>query len=137
MEIPKVWERYSWIMQNALKSNEWQNKEFGSLKLLKLKYRRGDQIIQGFCRIDSPQEIRSPLFNLRKFKKTERSPAESCSKSTLKDSEWLRIWVLQILIKIQKGWFIQLFCRIGYPQEIKSPPPPPQPTLPLFNLRIF
>ena len=29
--------------------------EFGSIKLLKLKYRRGDQIIQTFCKIGSPQ----------------------------------------------------------------------------------
>ena len=45
------------------------DEEFESLKFLELKYRRGDQIIQPFCRIVSPQEIRSPLFNLGKFKK--------------------------------------------------------------------
>ena len=31
--------------------------EFGSRKLLKLKYRRGDQIIQTFCKIGSPQKL--------------------------------------------------------------------------------
>ena len=54
------------------------DEEFGSLKLLKLKYRRGNQIIQLFCRIASPQEIRSPLFNLQKFQKSEKSIPESC-----------------------------------------------------------
>ena len=52
------------------------DRKFGSLKLLKLKYRSVDQIIQPFCRIGSPQEIRSPLFNLMSFQKTEKSTAE-------------------------------------------------------------
>ena len=48
-------------------SNLINDKEFSSLNFLKLKYRRGDQITQLFCRIGSPQEIRCPLFNLWKF----------------------------------------------------------------------
>ena len=52
------------------------DEEFRSLKFLKLKYRRGDQIIQTFSRIDSPKEIRSPLFNLEKFKKSDKSFSE-------------------------------------------------------------
>ena len=55
-------------MQNAL-----SEKEFGSLKLLKLKYSRGDQIIQTFFRIGYPQKL-GPLSlicgnfkNLTKF----------------------------------------------------------------------
>ena len=52
------------------------NEEFGSFKFLKLKYRMGDQIIQPFCTIGSPQEIRSPLFTLRIFQETEKSTAE-------------------------------------------------------------
>ena len=38
--------------------------EFGSMKLLKLKYRRRDQIIQNFCKIGSPQKLGPLLFNL-------------------------------------------------------------------------
>ena len=53
------------------------DEEFDSVKFLELKYRRGDQIIQPFCRIGSPQEIRSPLFNLMSFQKAEKSTAES------------------------------------------------------------
>ena len=37
--------------------NLMNDKEFGSLKLLKLKYRREDQIIQTFFRIGSPQKL--------------------------------------------------------------------------------
>ena len=39
------------------------DKEFGSLKLLKLKYRKGDQIIQLLFRIGSSQEINPHKFN--------------------------------------------------------------------------
>ena len=54
------------------------DEEFGSRKLLKLKYRRGDQIIQTFCKIGSSPEIRSPLFNLRKFQDSEEILPNSC-----------------------------------------------------------
>ena len=103
--------------------------EFGSIKFLKLKYRRGDQIIQPFCRIGSPQEIRSPLFNLRKFEKTEKSTAESFRMHwNLLDYE--EFGYLKFLkLKYTRGdQIIQPFCRIGSPQEISSP---------LFNLRKF
>ena len=50
------------------------SEEFGFLKSLKLKYRKGDQIIQPFSRIGFPQVIRSPLFNLRKFQKAKKRP---------------------------------------------------------------
>ena len=66
------------------------DKKFWSRKLLKLKYRRGDQIVHLFFIIGSSQEIKSPqlieffckigfppdfwklsnLFNLREFQKT-------------------------------------------------------------------
>ena len=70
--------------------NQLDDEEFGSLKFLKLKYRRGDQIIQHFCKISSPVEIRFPLFNLRKFQKTEKINAESCRmhESLLDDEEF-------------------------------------------------
>ena len=54
------------------------DEEFGSLKFLKLKYRRGDQLIQPFCRIGSAEDVRSLLFNLTKFQKADKSIAESC-----------------------------------------------------------
>ena len=50
--------------------------EIRSLKFFKLKYGRGNHIIYLFRRIGSPQEIRSPLFNLRKFEKTEKAIAD-------------------------------------------------------------
>ena len=35
--------------------NPMNDDEFGSIKLLKFKYRRGDQIIQTLCKIGSPR----------------------------------------------------------------------------------
>ena len=48
------------------------DEEFGSRKFLKLKYRRGDQIIQTFLQTWFPREIWSPLLNLWKFQKPEK-----------------------------------------------------------------
>ena len=105
------------------------HEEFGSLKLLKLKYRTGDQIIQPFCRIRSPQEIRSPLFNLRKFEKYEKSTSQSCRMHwNLLDGEEFGSLKFLKLKYTRSDKIIQPFCRIGSPQEIRSP---------LFNLRKF
>ena len=109
--------------------NLLDEEEFGSLKFLKLKFRRGDQIIQPFCRIASPQEIRSPLFNFRKFEKTEKSTAESCRMhwNLLDDEEFG--WLKFLKLKYRRGdQIVQRFCRIGSTQEIRSPH---------FNLRKF
>ena len=37
--------------------NLMNDEEFGSIELLRLKYRRGDQIIQTFFKIRSPQKL--------------------------------------------------------------------------------
>ena len=37
------------------------NKEIGYLELLKYKHRRGDQIIQTFYKIGSPQKLDPPI----------------------------------------------------------------------------
>ena len=42
--------------------------EFGSIKLLNLKYRRGDQIIKTFCKIFYPQKLGAPSLICRNFK---------------------------------------------------------------------
>ena len=56
------------LMHGNLLSQE----EIRFLKFLKLKYRKGEYVINLFWRIGSPQEIRAPVFNLRKFEKTEK-----------------------------------------------------------------
>ena len=42
--------------------------EFGSIKLLKLKYKKADPIIQTFCKIGSPQKLGPPSLICRNFK---------------------------------------------------------------------
>ena len=44
------------------------NEEFGSGKLLKLKDRLGDQIIQTFWKIGSPHKLGPPSTICRKFR---------------------------------------------------------------------
>ena len=45
-----------------------KNVDFGSVKLLKLKYRTGDQIIQTSCKIGSPQKLGPPSLTCRILK---------------------------------------------------------------------
>ena len=55
------------------------DEEFGSKKLLKLKYRRGDQIIQTFCKIGSPQKLGPPSLictNLKTLREVLLNHAE-------------------------------------------------------------
>ena len=58
--------------------------EFGSIKLLKLKYTSGDEIIQTFCKIDFLPEIRSPPSLISRNFKTLR-------KVLLNDTECIEI----------------------------------------------
>ena len=52
------------------------DEEFGSVKLLKFKYRRREQKIQTFCKIGSPQKL-GPHSYLLKFEDSEKSTPES------------------------------------------------------------
>ena len=52
--------------------NLMNDKEIVSIKLLKLKYRRGDQIIQTFCKIGSPQKLGPPSLICRNFKTLQK-----------------------------------------------------------------
>ena len=56
---------------------------FGSKKLLKLKYGRGDQIIQIFCKIGSPPKIGPPSLICKNFR--------TLKKAFLIDAEWTEI----------------------------------------------
>ena len=75
------------------------DKQFGSLKLLKLKYRSEDHIIQPFCRIGSAQKTRSSLFNLRKFSKFEKTAPEPCRMlwNLMNDQEFGTLKLLKLI----------------------------------------
>ena len=87
-----------------------------------MKYRKGEQIIQTFCRISYPQEIKSPFFNLYKFKNPEKSAPESCGMywNLMNDEE---IGFIKLL-KLKYGTrdqITQTSCKIGSPQKLGPP----------------
>ena len=122
------------------------DEEFQSIKFFEFKYRRGDQIIQPlsrigpvlyifkikiqmgeqmiepFCKIGCSLKIRSHLFNLRKFRKSEKSAAESCRMhwNLMNDEEYQFIKVFKFK-ETSGDQIIQLFWKILFPQEITSP----------------
>ena len=98
------------------------DEEFGSRKLLKFKYRRGDQIIQTFCKIGSPQKLAPPLFNFYKFQDSSKSTPESCRihSNAMNDKEFGSRKLLKF--KYRRGdQIIQTFCKIGSPQKLAPP----------------
>ena len=96
VEIFKVWEKYSWIMQRAFKCKEWWR--IWVLKTFKIEIQRGNQIIQLFCRIGCPLEIRSPIINLLEFSTSEKSTPES----------WKMHWNLQNDKNDKEFWSLKL-----------------------------
>ena len=49
-------------------SNAMNDEEFGSIELLKFKYRKGDQLIETFCKIGSPQKLAPHSLICRNFR---------------------------------------------------------------------
>ena len=137
------------------------DEEFGSIKFLKLKYRRVDQIIETFWRIGSPQKLgapsfveisRAPLF-CRNLKSLTKKSSESYRRhgNLTNEEEFESLKVLKskyrrgdqiIQLFFRSAWFlpgnqaaliqtIQLFCKIGFP------PHPWEKLGPPLNLREF
>ena len=128
------------------------DEEFGSVKLLKLKFRRVDQIIQTFCRIGSPQKLGPPSVICRNFKSLTKKSSESYRThgNLMNEEEFGSLKVLKskhrrgdqiIEVFFRSAWFlprnqapsiqaIQLFCKIGFP-------PHPWKLGSLLNLRKF
>ena len=96
--------------------NLMNDRKFGSIELLRLKYRRGDQIIKTFCKIGSP------LFNLYKFQDSSKRTPESCRIhwNVMNDEEFGSIKLLKF--KYRRGdQIIQTFCKIGSHQKLGPP----------------
>ena len=56
------------LLNSRMHWNLMKDDQFGSIKFLKLKYRRGHQIIQTFCKIGSPQKLCRLSIICRNFK---------------------------------------------------------------------
>ena len=95
--------------------------EFGSIKLLKLKYRREDQIIQILCKIGSPQKLGPPSLIAEISRIWENY--FWMMQNALKYNEWRRNCVHKTFeIEIQKeGPNSSDFVKNWFPQEIRSP----------------
>ena len=102
--------------------NAMKDEEFGSRKLLKFKYRRGNQIIPTFCKIGSFPEIMSPLFNLYKFRDSSKSTPESCRIhwNAMNDEEFGSRKLLKLKYR-RRDQIVQTFCKIGSPQKLVPP----------------
>ena len=95
------------------------DEEFGSIGLLRLKYRREDQIIQTFWKIRSPKKLNPPSFNLYKFENPEGGTPESLKMhwNLMNDEEFGSIELLRL--KYRRGdQIIQTFCKIGSRQKL-------------------
>ena len=101
------------------------------------KYRRGDQIIQTFYRIGSPQKLGPPSLICRNVKSLTKKSSESYRThgNLMNDKEFGSLKVLKLKYRrgdqiiqlfFRSAWFlprneapsiqaIQLFCKIGFP----------------------
>ena len=101
----------------CLKSNEWRRVLVH--KTFKIKIQTGEQIIQPFCRIGPPPQIKSTIFNMCKFQNSEKTTRKSCRMhwNLVNDEE---IWsITPLKLKYRRGaQIIQPFCKIGSPQKL-------------------
>ena len=102
--------------------NLMNDEQFEPVKLLKLKCRRVDQIIQTFCKIGSPLKLGPPpLFNLYNFKTLKK--LLWIMRNALISNEWPWIWVHKTFkIQIQKrGPKNSNFLQNWFPQKLGTP----------------
>ena len=94
------------------------DKEFGSRKLLKLKYRTRDQIIH-FLKNWFPPEIRSSLFILQKYQDSEKTTPESCRMhwNLMNDEEIVSIKLLKLTYR-RGDQIVQTFWKIASPWKL-------------------
>ena len=96
------------------------DEEFGSLKLLELKYRRGDKIIHPFCRIDSPQEraklkTQKPWKTRKFFSEIFKSTFTIEWKRYWQNEKTAKLWILSIsLTKEGLNKYIKLLCEMTW-----------------------
>ena len=90
--------------------------ELGVRKLSKLKYRRGGANNTNFLQNWFPPEIRSPVFNFKKFEDSEKSTPQSCRMhEDLMNNDAFGPGKLLILKYRTGDQIIQTFCNIGSP----------------------
>ena len=99
--------------------NLMNDEEFGSRKVLKLKYRRGGQKIQTFCKIDSIQKLNPPSLICSNLKKLREVLLKTYKMhwNLINDEEFGFKTFLEL--KYRRGnQIIQTFWKIGSPQKL-------------------
>ena len=107
-------------MQNALKSMEWRR--IWVCKTFKIEMQKGGRNNSDFLQNSFPPEINSPLFNLYKFKDSEKSTPEPCRIhwNVMNDNEFGPTKLLKF--KYRRGdQRIWTFCKIGSPKKLGPP----------------
>ena len=107
-------------MQNALRSNEWR--WIRVHKTVKIQIEKGRPNNSDFLQNWFPPEIKSPLFNLKKFQDSEKSTAESSRMhwNLVNDEEFGPTKLLKLKYR-REGQIIQTFCKIGSAQNLGPP----------------
>ena len=87
-------------------------------KRLKLKYRRGDGIIQTFCTIVSPKKLDPLLLNSQKFDDSQKINPKPCRLhwNLRNDKEFGSRKLFKLKCKMVDQ-IIQTFCKISSPQK--------------------
>ena len=107
-------------MHNALQSNELQI--ISPYKTFKIEIQNGgpnnSDILQNWL----PQEIRFPLFNLKKFQDSEKNTPESCRMllNLINDEHFGTIKLLKLKYRMGDQ-IIQTFCKIRSPKKLGPP----------------
>ena len=113
-------EKYSLIMQNALKPNEWRRNCVHQTFAIKIQ--KGERNKSHFLQNWFPQEIRSFIFYLSTFQASKKRTAEPCRmhSNLMRDNEFGSIKLLKL--KYRRGHqIIQTFCKMGSPQKLGPP----------------
>ena len=118
--MSRLWEKYSWIMRNALKFNEWWRRWVH--KTFKIEIQKRGPNNSDFVQNWFPKEISSPLFNLCKFQDSEKCTPESATMhwNLINDKGSGSIKLSKL--KYGRGdKIIQTLCRIGSPKKLAPP----------------
>ena len=115
--------KFQYSEKNTTKSykmcrNLMNDEKFRCIKLLKLKYRMGDQIIETFYKIGSPSLICRNFKTLRKVLLNQASIWDQA----LRSNEWRWLWVHKTFkIELKKGRPSNLdYLENSLPPEIRS-----------------
>ena len=120
VEISRLWERYSWIIQNGLKSNEWQR--IWVHKTFKIEIKKGGPNNSDFLQNWVSKKIRSPVFNMQIFPDFEKITPQSCRAhwNLMNDKEFSCRKLSKLKYRMGDQ-IIQTFCKIGSPQKLGTP----------------